>query len=80
MTSDVITLDRASQGRVYTVTSVDTDSDMRRRLCELGMINGTEISPIIVRKGISSYRIRGAQIALRSETASRICVKDMGEC
>lgn len=77
--NDLFTLEKGSCGTVYHVTDILTDAAMRSRLRELGLINGTEIVPLICGAGISSYRIRGAQIALRTETAAQIAVRESGE-
>lgn len=74
--NDLFTLASGKCGTVYTVTDILTDVAMRLRLRELGLITGTEVVPLICGSGISSYRIRGAQIALRTETAVQILVRE----
>ena len=67
-------LDTATPERLYAVVKILTDSAMRARLRELGLITGTPVCCIRRGGGISSYMIRGAQISLRSETAHGILV------
>lgn len=80
MTKEIITLDRALADEEYRVTEIGTDATMRARLCELGLVNGTVIIPVLIRKEISSYLVRGAQIALRRETSRLISVREIGGC
>lgn len=64
-------------GQDACVLRVDTDEAMRRRLFDIGLIEGTVISCI----GKSpfgdpcAYLIRGAVIAIRRETGKKITVK-----
>lgn len=78
MQLSTITLDRAEPDKLYTVTEIRTEPAMTRRLRELGLIPGTDISLRRTNWGgaISSYMIRGAQIAFRRETAKRIAVSE----
>lgn len=70
----MITLDRAEIGKEYTITKLITDQAMRSRLRELGMIKGTTVTALCRGFGgeMLSFRIRGATIALRKETATKI--------
>ena len=49
--------------------------DMRRRLMELGLTEGAEVSCVLCGSGIRAYLIRGAVIALRDEDRQRIKIK-----
>ena len=64
-TVQVVELSRACQG------------PQRRRLLDLGVVVGTEITPELmsVAKDPVAYRIRGALIALRNQQAAWISVK-----
>lgn len=59
------------------ISSVRLFGNMRRRLFDIGLIEGTEVECVL--KSISgeptAYRIRGSLIALRFEDASKIFVK-----
>lgn len=63
-------------GRKARVTSLKCDGKTRRRMLDLGIIEGTEIEPLY--KGLSgntvAYLIRGAVIALRSDISEKIIV------
>ncbi len=58
------------------VKELTTAGSLRRRMLDLGLVNGTIVEAI--RKSPSgdpiAYEIRGAVIALRSEEASKIIV------
>lgn len=49
--------------------------DMRRRLMELGLTEGAEVTCVLCGSGIRAYLIRGAVIALRDEDGQRIKIK-----
>ena len=59
------------------VSSVRLCGNMRRRLFDIGLIEGTEVECVL--KGLggepTAYRIRGSLIALRFEDSSQIFVK-----
>lgn len=59
-----------------TVTQLGHGCRIRRRLQELGMVNGTEIRCLFRGRGgdPTAYMLRGAVIAIRREDASEICV------
>lgn len=67
-------LPTGSSGRVKELRSLD---GMRRRLLDLGLINGTVVESL--RRSPfgdpTAYQIRGAVIALRSEEASHVFVE-----
>ena len=71
-----IPLTKLQEGQKGTVSHLLLTDHMRRRLQDLGVINGTCIE--CLQKGPSNdpiaYKIRGAIIALRSEDANRIIV------
>ena len=62
------------------VASLRSRGSMRRRLQDIGLIEGTEVE--CVQKSPAgdpvAYRIRGALIALRSEDSSNILVASNG--
>lgn len=63
-------------GRKARVTSLTCNGSIRRRMLDLGIIEGTHIEPLF--KGLSgnivAYLIRGAVIALRSDVSEKIMV------
>ena len=74
-------LDQLSPGQRAVVTELCNEDTMRRRLRELGMIEGTPVecvgqSPL---GDPSAYLIRGAVIALRREDSRKITVLPLEE-
>jgi len=68
-------LSKLEQGRHAIVLDIDSSDSMRRRLQDLGLIKGTEIS-CVQKSPLGdpvAYLIRGAVIALRYEDSS--CVQ-----
>ena len=77
MNKNTCTLDKLDVGTAATVLQINCCAAMCRRLCDLGLIEGTTIrclrrSPL---GDPTAYMIRGAVIALRSEDAARIIVR-----
>ncbi len=66
-----------SEGMCARVTQLRNDGSMRRRLQDLGLIEGTRIE--CLQRSPSgdptAYLIRGAVIALREEDSSKIIVR-----
>lgn len=58
------------------IRSIETESSMRRRLRDLGLIEGTEVRALTKSPSGDpvAYLIRGATIAIRNEDSSRIFV------
>ena len=58
------------------VNKISADAETKRRMADLGIINGTVVQCILKRKrgGIAAYSIRGSTIALRNEDAEKITV------
>lgn len=75
--SKQISLNDLSLGDKCKVYSLTADGAIRRRLLDLGLINGTEIESISKSPSgnLVAYSIRGAVIAIRSEDASKIIVE-----
>lgn len=72
--TDHISLNRIGVGQSLRVTSVGGEEPMRRRLEDLGLIAGTEVTCLMVSPlgDPRAYRIRGAVIALRKEDAEAV--------
>ena len=72
----VTTLNQLKEGQTATISGLLAKGSMRRRLQDIGLIEGTEVE--CVQKSPAgdpvAYRIRGALIALRSEDSSNILV------
>ncbi len=74
--SDYITLNTLKPNERAIIKSVDTDKSMKRRLCDIGLIESTLVECV----GVSplgdpkSYLIRGAVIAIRNDDSAKIKV------
>lgn len=64
------------------VTGFDREAQMRRRLQDLGLINGTKVECISKSPmgDPTAFLIRRAVIALRKEDACQVYIKEVGEC
>lgn len=71
-----IPLNQLPIGVKASVTSLNANGTVRRRMLDLGIINGTEIQPLYKSPSGNpiAYRIRGASIALRSDISENILV------
>lgn len=72
-----LSLNNIPIGSKCKVTFLKADGSIRRRLLDLGLINGTEVESISKSPSgnLVAYLIRGAVIALRAEDASKILVE-----
>lgn len=63
-------------GRAARVKALKADGPVRRRLLDLGIVEGTDIQALFRSPSGNpvAYRIRGAVIALRADTSSRVMV------
>ena len=71
-----MTLDKLDIDRCATILNLDCTGDLRRRLLDLGLVNGTNIkasfkSPI---GNPIAYEVRGTTIALRKEDSKLISI------
>ncbi|MCM1228319.1 MAG: ferrous iron transport protein A [Clostridium sp.] len=70
------TMDRLEEGRWGRVVRLDTKGSMRRRLQDIGLVEGTMVR--CLRKSPYgdpvAFLIRGAVIALRNEVSSEIVI------
>jgi len=71
------TLDKMKLGSEKIVKSINCDSNIKRRLLDLGLIPGTKIISLFKSPlgDPVAYDICGSVIAIRSEDASRIEVE-----
>ena len=71
-----ISLNHLPVGRKANVTMLTADGTARRRMLDLGIIDGTEIEPLYKSPSGNpvAYLIRGAVIALRSDVSEKIMV------
>lgn len=74
MTTEDVTLRELRLGESMTVRSVGGESAMKRRLEDLGMIEGTKVSCLLASPWgeLRAYELRGAVIALRNCDAQAV--------
>ncbi len=74
--SNVINLSSVPIGTDCVVSGVGGRETMKQRLMDLGLVDGTRVSPLFESLGGNprAYNIRGAVIALRNEDADFIKV------
>ncbi len=76
MKTTQISLNQLPIGRKANVLALTSDGATRRRMLDLGVIDGTEIEPLYQSPSGNpvAYLIRGAVIALRSDVSEKIMV------
>ncbi|MFT3983866.1 MAG: FeoA family protein [Lachnospiraceae bacterium] len=76
MNTAQITLNKLPIGKKASVTALNSDGTIRRRMLDLGIIDGTEIETLYKSPSGNpvAYLIRGAVIALRSDVSEKITV------
>lgn len=74
MEAERLTLDMIDTDETAIITKLNTQGGMRRRLLDIGMIEGTNIRCLFRRPSgdPTAYLIRGAVIALRSEDSHSV--------
>ena len=79
MNTNVNTLHSLKEGKRARVTNLLSEGSMRRRLQDIGLIEGTPV--LCLQRSPSgdpiAYLIRGAVIALRSEDSSLVIVENI---
>lgn len=74
-------LSKLEQGKQAVVLGIDSDNDMHRRLQDIGLIRGTNVT-CVQKSPLGdpvAYLIRGAVIALRSEDSSCVRIQCVDE-
>ena len=75
--ADIQSMDHMEEGQTATVAGIRLSGSMRRRLQDIGIIEGTNIK--CLQKSPAgdpiAYLIRGAVIALRSEDSANVMMK-----
>jgi ferrous iron transport protein A len=76
MNNNQISLNQLPIGKKANVAALTSDGTARRRMLDLGVIDGTEIEPLYKSPSGNpvAYLIRGAVIALRSDVSEKIMV------
>ncbi len=78
---DIFTLDKLTPGNSAHVKNINADGKLKRRLYDLGFINGTLVKALRKSPGGDphAYFVRGTVIALRQEDAAKIELFSGGE-
>ena len=76
--NDISSLNDLKKGQIAKVSGLISTGSMRRRLQDIGLIEGTRVECIQKSPGGDpiAYLIRGAVIALRSEDSSKVLITD----
>ncbi|MPN51319.1 hypothetical protein SDC9_198962 [bioreactor metagenome] len=76
MNQHPIPLNQLPIGQKANITTISSDGRIKRRMHDLGLIDGTEIKPLYKSPAGNpvAYLIRGAVIALRSDISENIIV------
>lgn len=77
LSNNIVPLNTIELGSTGKVNLLIAEGIIRRRLLDLGLINGTEVKALTKSPSgdLVAYLIRGTVIALRSEDASKILVE-----
>lgn len=72
MNQEICTLATLAEGESGVVCSLDTDDDMRRRLWDMGLVEGTTVGCLFRSPSgdPTAYAVRGAVLALRRRDAA----------
>lgn len=76
MNETYLTLNHIEEGSYGFVKNLTATGDIRRRLLDIGLVEGTKVECVYTSPGgdPTAYLIRGAVIALRSEDSSKVMV------
>lgn len=69
-------LNELKQGETAIVNKVMTEGSMRRRFCDIGLIEGTKVECVCIspQGDPKAYLIRGAVIAIRNRDSNSVIV------
>ncbi len=73
---NIKTLDKLPMNKQAKIKQINCEVKLKRRLLDLGLIKGTQITPILISpsKDPRAYQVRGTTIAIRKEDAKLIIV------
>lgn len=79
MIENYTTLNKVEEGAIVKVKKMTSSGTMRRRLQDIGLIEGTNVECLLKSPSgdPTAYLIRGAVIALRAEDSSNIEIEEM---
>ena len=72
-----MTLNELEINKAGIVESINLNNSIKRRILDLGLIQGTKVKPILqsIAGNPRAYEIRGSLIAIRNEDANKIIIK-----
>lgn len=76
MKTEIINLNQLPLNKSGIIKNIKCEENIKRRLLDLGLVNGTKIKPILVSpsKDPRAFEVRGTIIAIRKEDAENIKV------
>ena len=76
MNCNIISLNELNLKEKGVIKEITCDDNIKRRLLDLGLIEGTNIELVLVSpfKDPKAYEVRGTTIALREEDAKKIYI------
>ena len=76
MNCNIISLNELNLKEKGVIKEITCDDNIKRRLLDLGLIEGTNIQLVLVSpfKDPKAYEVRGTTIALREEDAKKIYI------
>lgn len=79
MLDNLLSLDKMKIGDIGVVKKINTKGDIKRRLLDIGLIEGTRVESLMKSPAGDpiAYLIRGAVIAIRSDDTKDIIVKPL---
>lgn len=74
MEGEALDLNQLPLNEVGIIRDVKCDGNIKRRLLDMGLVNGTKIIPVLVSpsKDPRAFLVRGTIIAIRKEDAEKI--------
>lgn len=75
---DYHTLNKVRLNQEVKIKKIDCSGNVKRRILDLGMIEGTKIKPVFKSPlgDPTAYEVRGTLISLREEESKKIKIRD----
>jgi len=61
------------------IKKIDTSNSIKRRLYDIGLVEGTKVKVMLVKKNIKAFLIRNSLIAIRNSDSKNILVGDISD-
>lgn len=59
-------------GDEHIIKVIDADENIKKRLLDIGFVNGGTIKPLIKNKSMTVYKIKGTVIGIRNDDTKNI--------